>query len=87
MARPLAVGDVIHGFARGVFGRDHHNCVRIEAAGVDWIVARDSSSHLAFASGWKALTILIQVRDEDSCPDGVCSIESAEPPLTVPGGW
>ncbi|MEU7066926.1 hypothetical protein [Streptomyces sp. NPDC046161] len=37
-ARPLAVGDVIHGFAYGAFGRDHYDCVRIEAVGPGWDV-------------------------------------------------
>lgn len=38
--RPLAVGDVLHGYCRGAFGRDHYHCCRIEAVGPDWIVSR-----------------------------------------------
>lgn len=88
MSRPLAVGDVIHWFARGAFGRDHYDCVKIEAAGLDWIVARDNNGGVAFASGRRSLNLLIEVRDEDSCdnPDG-CPLGLDEPPLTVPGGW
>lgn len=88
MTKPLAVGDVIHEFARGVFGRDHYDCTKIEAAGPDWIVARDADGDLSFASGERSLLILAQVRDEDGCPvEGGCLLEKMPPPLTVPGGY
>lgn len=88
MSRPLAVGDVIHWFARGAFGRDHYDCVKIEAAGLDWIVARGAKGGPSFAAGRKSLTLLIEVRDEDPCgnPDG-CPLGQDGPQLTVPGGW
>jgi hypothetical protein len=85
MARPLDVGDVIHGFAHGAFGRDHYNCVRVEAVGPDWIVARDpdcSGREPSFTSGRRSLELCIQARDE-SCPDG-CSMQN-ERPLTSYG--
>ncbi|MET4670842.1 hypothetical protein [Streptomyces sp. PvR018] len=66
-ARPLAVGDIIHGFAYGAFGRDHYHCVRIEAAGPDWIVARDPDEphrEPSFASGAQSLDLCAQARDE-----------------------
>lgn len=81
MTSPLAVGDVIHGFAFGVFGRDHYHCVRIEAVGPDWIVVRDPDSEWngpSFACGERALELCQQARDEghktpygeapESCP-------------------
>lgn len=40
---PLYVGDILHGYAGGVFGRDHYDCARIEAIGADWVVARNIS--------------------------------------------
>jgi hypothetical protein len=65
--RPLAVGDVIHGFAHGAFGRDHYHCVRVEAVGPDWIVARDPTEPFhgpSFTSGRRSLELCIQSRDE-----------------------
>lgn len=34
------VGRLLYGFCNGFFGRDSYNTKRIEAEGVDWIVAR-----------------------------------------------
>jgi hypothetical protein len=84
-AKPLAVGDVIHGFAHGVFGHDHYDCVRIEAVGPDWIVARQHSDTysrgLAFAAGRSELQLCIQARDEP-CPEDPCPFGKYEQPLT-----
>jgi len=85
--KPLAVGDVIHGFAQGAFGRDHYDCVKIEAAGPDWIVARSANDVLSFASGVRDLKHLIMVRDEDSCDQDECPVEKNVTGLTVPGGY
>lgn len=85
--KPLAVGDVIHGFAQGGFGRDHYDCVKIEAAGRDWIVARDADGDVSFASGERSLKHLIMVRDTDSCPEDECPVEKVTVGLTIPGGW
>lgn len=85
--RPLAIGDVIHGFAQGAFGRDHYDCVKIEAAGRDWIVARDADGDLSFASGERSLRHLIMVRDEDKCTDSPCPVADSGGGLTIPGGW
>ncbi|MEU6342192.1 hypothetical protein ABZ883_14770 [Streptomyces sp. NPDC046977] len=84
-SRPLAVGDVIHGFARGIFGRDHYHCVRVEAVGPDWIVARggsDSEDHPSFATGRRSLGMAIQTRDEPCDRDDPCPLAS-KPPLTT----
>lgn len=79
--RPLAVGDVIHGFAHGVFGRDHYHCVRIEAVGSDWIVARDPDDDThepSFATGARTLDLCAEVRDEGH------KTEYGEPPEPCP---
>ncbi|WP_431781741.1 hypothetical protein [Streptomyces chumphonensis] len=79
--RPLAPGDVVHG-AHGVFGRDHDHCVRIEAVGPDWIVARDPDrehDEPVFAAGRRALELCQEARDEDCPRDNPC-------PLTTQGG-
>lgn len=45
MARnPLYFGDVVHGFAGGLFGRDHYTCVQVDALGADWALLRGVSS-------------------------------------------
>ncbi len=87
--RPLKIGDVIHGFAQGGFGRDHYDCTKIEAAGRDWIVARDADGDLSFASGERSLKHLIMVRDTDPCPEVRCPVgkETSGTGLTIPGGW
>lgn len=37
----IAVGQVLHGFCGGYFGRDSWKCKRVEAVGFDWVVARE----------------------------------------------
>lgn len=88
--RPLAPGDTIHGFAHGAFGRDHYHCVRIEAVGPDWIVARPHPNHPAaehlgpsFATGRRTLELCTQARDEN-CSE--CAHDDAEPRLTAYDG-
>lgn len=62
-AAPLTVGDVIHGFAEGAFGRDSYQCRRVEAVGPDWIVTRDSLGFLALADGADDLRRCQRARD------------------------
>lgn len=75
--RPLAVGDVLHGFCGGYFGRDHYECCVIEAAGPDWIVTRELDrdrygTGLDFASGREGLVKLRQYRTPTTKPaDGI----------------
>jgi len=45
----LRIGMVLHGFCNGYFGRDSYNDKRIEAFGVDWIVAREDGGNVVFA--------------------------------------
>jgi hypothetical protein len=51
----LRVGMILHGFCRGLFGRDHYGAWRVEAVGYDWVVVRrfsadDDVGELDFAS-------------------------------------
>lgn len=87
--KPLALGDVIHGFAQGGFGRDHYDCTKIEAAGPDWIVCRAADGGLSFASGEEDLRFLMRVRDEDAvCEEvGGCPLGKSTQGLTIPGGF
>lgn len=86
--RPLAVGDVLHNFSCGVFGRDHYECVRIVRTGDDWIEAENKYGHSVQARGYRSLVLLMKHRDEAKCTgdwndpmrdDIVC-------PLEGPGG-
>jgi hypothetical protein len=61
-----AVGEPIHGFAGGAFGRDSYGCRRVEAVGWDWIVTRDESGEPEFASGSRV------PRREDNQPGVYC---------------
>ncbi|MEU3903276.1 hypothetical protein AB0F20_05605 [Streptomyces goshikiensis] len=85
--RPLAIGDVIHGFAYEAFGRDHYHCVRIQAVGPDWIVARggDQWHGPSFTSGQHALQLCQQARDEPCPQDDPCPLGVPAPPLTTYG--
>jgi hypothetical protein len=44
------VGDTLHGHIAGWFGRDFYGCVRIEAMGADWVVARYLNTGIAVAT-------------------------------------
>lgn len=44
----VKVGDQVHGYADGIFGRDSYACRIIEAVGTDWIVTRNSSGAAEF---------------------------------------
>lgn len=80
--RPLAPGDIIHADP-APFGNQHDACVRIEAVGPDWIVARIPGNRWdgpVFASGRRQLEACIRARDE-SCYE--CPLRETEPPLTT----
>lgn len=88
--RPLAPGDVIHGFTNGAFGRTHNDCVRIEAVGPDWIVTRPAREDFRpkpepwFVSGRHDLGLCQHARDGRCQNDaGLCPFEGREPPLTT----
>ena len=38
------IGMILHGYCNGYFGRDSYFAKRVEAFGVDWIVARTKES-------------------------------------------
>lgn len=61
--RPLAVGDVLHGYCGGTFGRDHYACCAVEAVGPDWVVVRDlDGGSVDSASGRETLAHLREYR-------------------------
>lgn len=47
----LKVGQMIHGYAGGTYGRDSYYCRRVEAVGYDWVVTRNSRGVVEVASG------------------------------------
>jgi hypothetical protein len=48
----LAIGTKLYGYCGGWFGRDAYDTKRIEAVGVDWVVARAwGGPGVFFASG------------------------------------
>lgn len=76
-ALPLAVGDVLHGFCGGAFGRDHYECSRVEALGSDWVVVRGDDTGIGFASGQPQR--LTEYRAEnDYCPSHPCPVQPRE---------
>lgn len=47
----LLPGDILYGFCAGWFGRDSYEMKHVEAVGADWVVARDDTGLIHFASG------------------------------------
>lgn len=62
------VGQVIHGFANGAFGRDSYSCRRVEAVGADWIVTRNKSGTVEFSSDFDYIEDP-EDRSYCACPD------------------
>lgn len=79
---PLAVGDIIHGFANGAFGRDSYDCRRIEAVGPDWIVTRNENGVTDFV-GHESGLLLCQVNREPVTSSGHCCDFVIKKPLTA----
>lgn len=65
--RPLAVGDRIHGYCGGYFGRDHYDCGTVEAIGGDWMVARSPEGKAFSRTGRNILIELAEYRDNERC--------------------
>ncbi|MEU5360189.1 hypothetical protein ACFY9R_28965 [Streptomyces albidoflavus] len=75
--RPLGVGDALHGFCGGLFGRDHYDCCRVEAIGQDWVVTRADNGTVDFLSGRTQLANLRDYRKQsDYCPSNPCTVRS-----------
>lgn len=51
MMHAYSVGEPVHGFAGGAFGRDSYACRRVEAVGWDWIVTRNERGEPEFVAG------------------------------------
>ena len=67
IVRPWAVGDRIHGYCGGYFGRDHYDCGTVEAVGSDWMVARTPVGRAFSRTGCNILTELAEFRDNERC--------------------
>ena len=82
----IHVGDRLHGYCGGYFGRDHYTCGTVEAVGLDWIVLRCDDygkPHVAVTSGHDIHTQMLEYRQNDPaqpCPfyadDGHCSFRA-----------
>jgi hypothetical protein len=58
------IGDVIHGFCGGYFGRDSYQCRMVEAVGPDWIVTRNERGTAEFLTGTKTLRSIVEYADD-----------------------
>lgn len=47
----LYIGQMLYWYCGGYFGRDSYDDKRIEALGVDWVVARETNGEVVFCSG------------------------------------
>lgn len=77
--RPIQVGDELHGYCGGYFGRDDFDCGIVEAVGPDWVIKRVHGRYredatAAAATGIGILKELAQYREprSDGCQWGTC---------------
>lgn len=56
----LLVGQVLYGYCEGYFGRDSYGNKRVEAVGVDWVVARENGNEVVFAQDEHIHEVLIK---------------------------
>jgi hypothetical protein len=63
------VGDAIHGFAGGYFGRDSYECRLVEAVGKDWIVTRNTVGQVELARGSNIVYIYGRRDDRSFCSE------------------
>jgi hypothetical protein len=75
MSSGFVVGDVIHGFAGGAFGRDSYGCRTVEAVGTDWVVTRNSAGAAEFASGDSLHWARLSADDRSYCTVWGCDAE------------
>jgi hypothetical protein len=62
--RPLQIGDVVHGYGQGLFGRDHYACSRVEAIGADWVAVRGvATGKPAVSAREDVVELLAEARD------------------------
>lgn len=59
---PFKVGDVIHGFAFGYFGRDSYKCRRVEVANSDYVVTRNLNNEIELLT--EGLASVYETRDD-----------------------
>lgn len=89
--RPIAVGDEVHGFARGLFGRDSYQCRIVTAVGDNWVkLAAEDGLTGFYLDKVDDLLKLMEIRDTTCCPredDGeTCGLEDLIR-LTMAGGF
>lgn len=84
--RPIQVGDELHGYCGGYFGRDDYDCGIVEAIGHDWVIKRPRDSYgdlgsARAATGKGILQELAQYRTPDpyGCWSGQCSMKAWQP--------
>lgn len=49
----MEIGDVVHGFAGGFFGRDSYDCRELEEKGPDWLLFRNKNGQVELFVGNK----------------------------------
>lgn len=60
----LRVGDVLHGFCGGWFGRDSYSDKRVEAIGADWVVAREDDDEPVFMVGHPEILTIYRDKED-----------------------
>lgn len=64
------IGDQIHGFAGGAFGRDSYDCRIVEAVGTDWAVTRNTNGEPEMVSGTHLQHAYYARTDRSFCYEG-----------------
>lgn len=73
------VGDVLHGFCGGAFGRDSYGCRRVEAVGFDWLVTRNDRREVELLTGEPLARLGDSGRDRSYCFDACEGPDPWEP--------
>lgn len=71
MSNNFKVGDEIHGFARGAFGRDSYDCRIVEAIGMDWVVTRNTANEAEMVRDSR-IDLAYMAREDRSYCDDIC---------------
>jgi hypothetical protein len=72
----IEVGDILHGFQSGTFGRDSGCCRRVEAVGKDWVLTRATGApHYQSEVEMVTGESLGWLRIDAECPDPLCELD------------
>lgn len=73
---PFKVGDHIHGFAAGAFGRDSFDCRTVETVGPDWVQTRNVLGQVETLTDTWNIRCAFELKDERCYCGDYCQLKS-----------